>query len=92
MKPHNPAVARRVVTSDSAWVESGGRILVEGSATECLSTEVPAASATYRPTVEASRSAEDASASTKVAGVWTFTSARPTPKARRSAPYELGVD
>ncbi|MER6999090.1 S8 family serine peptidase [Streptomyces sp. NPDC000410] len=66
-----------VVTSGFARLESGGRILGEGSATDWLSTEVPAASAVYRLTVAASRSAEDTSTSTKVAGVWTFTSARP---------------
>ncbi|MFF3328006.1 S8 family serine peptidase [Streptomyces sp. NPDC002888] len=66
-----------VVTSGFARLESGGRILGEGSATDWLSAEVPAASAAYRLTVEASRSAEDTSTSTKVAGVWTFTSARP---------------
>ncbi|WP_189781218.1 S8 family peptidase [Streptomyces capitiformicae] len=65
------------VTTGFARLESGGRILGEGSATDWLSAEVPAASAAYRLTVEASRSAEDTSTSTKVAGVWTFTSARP---------------
>jgi hypothetical protein len=67
------------VTSGFARLESGGRILGEGPATDWLSTEVPAASAAYRLTVEANRSAEDTSTSTKVAGVWTFTSARPAP-------------
>jgi hypothetical protein len=67
-----------IVTSGFARLESGGRILAEGSATDWLSTEVSAASAAYRLTVEASRSAKDTSTSTKVAGVWTFTSARPT--------------
>ncbi|WP_371661902.1 S8 family serine peptidase [Streptomyces sp. NBC_00280] len=66
-----------MVTGGFTRLESGGRILAEGPATEWLSTEVPAASAAYRLTVEASRSAADTSTSTKVAGVWTFTSARP---------------
>ncbi|HET6861090.1 MAG TPA: S8 family serine peptidase [Streptomyces sp.] len=64
-------------TSGFTRLESGGRILAEGPATDWLSAEVPAASAAYRLTVEASRSAADTSTSTKVAGVWTFTSARP---------------
>ncbi|MGP4009274.1 S8 family peptidase [Streptomyces sp. 4N124] len=67
-----------IVTRGFARLESGGRILGEGPATDWLSAEVPAASAAYRLTVEASRSAADTSTSTKVAGVWTFTSARPT--------------
>lgn len=66
-----------IVTGGFARLESGGRILGEGPATDWLSTEVPAASAAYRLTVEAGRSAKDTSTSTKVAGVWTFTSARP---------------
>ncbi|MER7661050.1 MULTISPECIES: S8 family serine peptidase [unclassified Streptomyces] len=65
------------VTSGSAKLESGGRVLAEGQASDWLAAEVPAASAPYRLTVEASRSTEDTSTSTKVAGVWTFTSARP---------------
>ncbi|MFJ7072181.1 S8 family peptidase [Streptomyces sp. NPDC098781] len=65
------------VTGGFARLESGGRILAEGSATDWVGAEVPATSAAYRLTVEASRSAEDTSTSTKVAGVWTFTSARP---------------
>lgn len=67
-----------IVTRGFSRLESGGRILAEGPATEWLSTEVPAASGVYRLTVEAARSAADTSTSTKVAGVWTFTSARPT--------------
>ncbi|MEU9954426.1 S8 family serine peptidase [Streptomyces sp. NPDC050982] len=67
-----------VVTGGFTRLESGGRILNEGSPTEWLTTEVPAASAPYRLTVEASRSAEDTSTSTKVTGEWTFTSALPT--------------
>ncbi|MGI3200303.1 hypothetical protein ACRJ4W_20935 [Streptomyces sp. GLT-R25] len=67
-----------VVTSGFTRLESGGRILEEGPPTEWMTTEVPAASAAYRLTVEASRSAEDTSTSTKVTGVWTFTSALPT--------------
>ncbi|MET9665135.1 S8 family serine peptidase [Streptomyces sp. NPDC006475] len=64
------------VTSGFAKLESGGRVLAEGAATDRLDAEVPAAFAPYRLSVEASRSAEDTSTSTKVAGVWTFTSAR----------------
>jgi hypothetical protein len=66
-----------VVTGGFARLESGGRILAEGPPTDWVGAEVPAASAAYRLTVEASRAAEDTSTSTKVAGVWTFTSARP---------------
>lgn len=65
------------VTSGFARLESGGRIVGEGPATEWLTAEVPAASRAYRLTVEASRSPQDTSTSTKVSGVWTFTSARP---------------
>jgi subtilisin family serine protease len=67
------------VTGGVARLESGGRILGEGPATDMLTAEVPAASAAYRLTVEAKRSTADTSTSTKVAGVWTFTSARPAP-------------
>ncbi|MFD9408718.1 S8 family serine peptidase [Streptomyces sp. NPDC059989] len=66
-----------VVTEGFSRLESGGRVIAEGTATDWLSAEVPAASAVYRLSVEASRSAEDTSTSTKVAAVWTFTSARP---------------
>ncbi|MES5820708.1 S8 family peptidase [Streptomyces sp. RG80] len=65
------------VTGGFARLESGGRVLAEGPAMDWLSAEVPAASAAYRLTVQASRSTADTSTSTKVAGVWTFTSARP---------------
>ena len=65
------------VTGGFARLESGGRILGEGPATDWLTAEVPAASAPYRLTVQANRAAEDTSTSTRVAGVWTFTSARP---------------
>ncbi|MFJ8630876.1 S8 family peptidase [Streptomyces sp. NPDC093568] len=65
------------VTGGFARLESGGRILAESPPTDWVGAEVPAALAPYRLTVEASRSAEDTSISTKVAGVWTFTSARP---------------
>ncbi|MFI1722620.1 S8 family serine peptidase [Streptomyces sp. NPDC020489] len=67
-----------VVTGGFARLESGGQVLGEGPATEWLSAQVPAASAAYRLTVQASRSAADTSTSTKVTGVWTFTSVRPT--------------
>ncbi|ANS70630.1 subtilisin-like protease [Streptomyces lincolnensis] len=65
------------VTGGFARLESGGRILAEGPPTDWVTAEVPAASAAYRLTVQANRSAEDTSTSTKVAGVWTFSSARP---------------
>ncbi|MET8977962.1 S8 family serine peptidase [Streptomyces sp. NPDC004539] len=71
--------ASSVVAKGFARLESGGRVLGEGPATEWLSAEVPAASAAYRLTVEASRAASDTATSTKVTGVWTFTSARPAP-------------
>ncbi|WP_157878047.1 S8 family serine peptidase [Streptomyces torulosus] len=67
------------VTGGVARLESGGRILGEGPATDMLTAEVPAASAAYRLTVEAKRSTADTSTSTTVAVVWTFTSARPAP-------------
>lgn len=60
-----------------ARLESGGRVIAEGSPNGWLSAEVPAASAVYRLTKEASRSAADTSTSTKVSASWTFTSARP---------------
>ncbi len=66
-----------VITDGFARLESGGRVIAEGSANGWLSAEVPAASAAYRLSMEASRSAEDTSISTKVAVAWTFTSARP---------------
>ncbi|MCM2423834.1 S8 family serine peptidase [Streptomyces sp. RKAG293] len=66
-----------VVTEGFTRLESGGRVIAEGSATDWLSAEVPAASAVYRLSMEASRSAEDTSTSTKVAAAWTFTSGRP---------------
>ncbi|MFE1292225.1 S8 family serine peptidase [Streptomyces sp. NPDC058751] len=66
-----------VVTDGFARLESGGRVIAEGSSNDWLSAEVAAPSAVYRLSVEASRSAEDTSTSTKVSSVWTFTSARP---------------
>lgn len=67
-----------VTTGGFARLESGGRVLAEGQPNDWLSAEVPAASAPYRLSMEASRSAEDTSTSTKVAAVWTFASARPS--------------
>ncbi|MFJ3922227.1 hypothetical protein [Streptomyces sp. NPDC090022] len=67
-----------VVTDGFARLESGGRVIAEGSATDWLSAEVPAGSAAYRLSMEASRAPEDTATSTKVAAVWTFTSARPS--------------
>ncbi|WP_449479916.1 S8 family serine peptidase [Streptomyces avidinii] len=63
------------VTGGSSRLESGGRVIAEGAATDWLSAEVPAAPAKYRLTVRASRSPEDTSTSTEVATVWTFASA-----------------
>ncbi|PWG14100.1 peptidase S8 [Streptomyces sp. V2] len=68
-----------VVTKGFARLESGGRVLAEEPAANWVSAEVPAASAAYRLTVEAARAASDTATSTKVTGVWTFTSARPAP-------------
>ncbi|MGW8780296.1 S8 family serine peptidase [Streptomyces sp. NPDC055796] len=65
------------ITDGFSRLESGGRVIAEGSANDWLSAEVPAASAPYRLSMEASRSTQDTSTSTKVAAVWTFTSARP---------------
>ncbi|MFG2622525.1 S8 family serine peptidase [Streptomyces sp. NPDC048507] len=64
-----------VVTDGFSRLESGGRVLAEGAATDWLSAEVPPAPARYRLSVEASRSPEDTSTSTRVAASWTFTSA-----------------
>ncbi|WP_037888732.1 S8 family peptidase [Streptomyces sp. NRRL S-87] len=67
-----------VATGGFSRLESGGRVLAEGAPNDWVSvTDAPAASAVYRLTKEATRSAEDTSTSTKVTGVWTFTSARP---------------
>ncbi|MEU9256482.1 S8 family serine peptidase [Streptomyces sp. NPDC048270] len=78
-----------VTTDGFARLESGGRVIAEGPANGRLSAEVPAASAAYRLSMEASRSAEDTSISTKVAVAWTFTSARPP--AEESAPLPLST-
>ncbi|WP_328663601.1 S8 family serine peptidase [Streptomyces sp. NBC_00328] len=67
-----------VVTDGFARLESGGRVIAESSSNDWVSAEVAAPSAVYRLRAEASRSAEDTSISTKVAAVWTFTSARPS--------------
>lgn len=64
-------------TGGFSRLESGGKILAETSEYGWLSAEVPAAAASYRLSMEASRSPEDTTTSTKVAAVWTFTSARP---------------
>ncbi|MFF8646210.1 S8 family serine peptidase [Streptomyces sp. NPDC015345] len=55
-------------------LESGGRTLAEGGP-GAVYAELPAASAPYRLTMEATRSARDTTTSTKVAAAWTFTSA-----------------
>ncbi|MGW5399555.1 S8 family peptidase [Streptomyces sp. NPDC003952] len=58
-------------------LESGGRVIVETPSTGWISADVPAGSAVYRLTKEATRSAKDTATSTKVRASWTFTSARP---------------
>lgn len=75
-----------IVAGGFGRLESGGRVLAEGAATDWIGAEVPAASAPYRLTFEASRSAADTSTSTKVSGVWTFTSARPASDATARLP------
>ncbi|GHI82797.1 hypothetical protein Sxan_01610 [Streptomyces xanthophaeus] len=65
------------VTGGFTRLESGGKVIAEGSESGWVSAEVPAGSAAYRLSAESSRSAEDTTTSTKVAAVWTFTSARP---------------
>ncbi|MEW2527353.1 S8 family serine peptidase [Streptomyces sp. NPDC047071] len=59
----------------STRLESGGRLIAKG-APGAVNAELPAASAPYRLTMEASRPAKDATTSTKVAVAWTFTSAK----------------
>ncbi|MER7761680.1 S8 family serine peptidase [Streptomyces sp. NPDC097619] len=59
-------------------LESGGRIIAEYDSPGYVGAEVPAASAAYRLTMEGKRPAADATIGTKVAAVWTFTSARPS--------------
>ncbi|MFJ9342228.1 S8 family serine peptidase [Streptomyces sp. NPDC101733] len=64
-----------VVTDGFSRLESGGRVIAEGTATDWVSAEVPSAPTDYRLSVEASRSPADTSTSTKVAASWTFASA-----------------
>ncbi|MFJ4776540.1 S8 family serine peptidase [Streptomyces sp. NPDC088762] len=59
-------------------LESGGQVIAEESSGGWIHAEVPAGSAKYRLSTEATRAPEDTSTSTKVAAVWTFTSARTT--------------
>ncbi|MFJ7265605.1 S8 family peptidase [Streptomyces sp. NPDC099050] len=59
-------------------LESGGRVIAETEPNGWISAEVPAGSAVYRLTKEATRSAKDTATSTKVRASWTFTSARPS--------------
>ncbi|WP_405496821.1 S8 family peptidase [Streptomyces sp. NBC_00096] len=58
-------------------LESGGELIAEGSESGWVGADVPAASAAYRLSAESTRAPEDTATSTKVAAVWTFTSARP---------------
>ncbi|MEV7420801.1 S8 family peptidase [Streptomyces sp. NPDC089919] len=66
-----------VPTGGFARLESGGKVLLQTGPNEWFSTDVPAAKAVYTLTEEATRSSKDATISTKVSGVWTFTSAKP---------------
>ncbi|MEV8536344.1 S8 family serine peptidase [Streptomyces sp. NPDC051211] len=68
------------ITSGSSRLDRNGVKIGEGSA-GWLNADVPAASATYRLSMTANRSAKDTATSTKVAVAWTFTSAR-TPEDR----------
>ncbi|MER7764515.1 S8 family serine peptidase [Streptomyces sp. NPDC097619] len=65
-----------VATSGFTRLESGGRTLGQAGPDEWLTVEAPAASAVYKLTKEATRSAKDTTTSTKVTGVWTFTSGK----------------
>ncbi|MCX5409510.1 S8 family peptidase [Streptomyces sp. NBC_00335] len=66
-----------ISTGGFTRLESGGKVLAETDPHGWISAEVPAGSAVYRLTKEATRSAEDTATSTKVRASWTFTSARP---------------
>ncbi|MEV0504486.1 S8 family serine peptidase [Streptomyces spectabilis] len=63
------------VTKGSTRLESGGRLIAKGEP-GAVNAELPAASAPYRLTMEASRPVKETTTSTKVAVAWTFTSAR----------------
>ncbi|MCX5402835.1 S8 family peptidase [Streptomyces sp. NBC_00335] len=71
-------VGGSVVTRGFTRLESGGKVIAEGSDGGQVNADVPAGSAVYRLSAEASRSPLDTTTSTKVAAAWTFTSARPT--------------
>lgn len=64
-----------VTTGGFIPLESGGRTLAEGSP-GAVSAELPAASASYRLTMEATRAPKVVTTSTKVAATWTFKSAK----------------
>lgn len=68
-----------VTTGGFTRLESGGRTIAEGGP-GAVNADLPAASASYRLTMEATRAATVATTSTKVAAVWTFKSAK-TPDA-----------
>lgn len=70
-------VGGSAVTGGFTRLESGGKVIAEGSDTGWVSADVPAGSAAYRLSAESSRSPQVTTTSTKVAAVWTFTSARP---------------
>ncbi|MGW1768860.1 S8 family serine peptidase [Streptomyces sp. NPDC002073] len=61
-------------TQGFSRLESGGRILARSDA-GALYADVPAGSAAYKLTMEASRSPKDTAIGTKVTAVWGFTSA-----------------
>ncbi|MER5252667.1 S8 family peptidase [Streptomyces sp. NPDC002855] len=64
-----------VTTGGFTRLESGGRTIAEGGP-GAVSAELPAASASYRLIMEATRAAKVSTTSTKVAAVWTFKSAK----------------
>ncbi|WSK24902.1 S8 family peptidase [Streptomyces sp. NBC_01298] len=66
-----------IPTGGFTRLESGGKVIAETPSTGWFSAELPAGSAVYRLTREATRSAKDTATSTKVRASWTFTSARP---------------
>ncbi|MFD4476758.1 S8 family serine peptidase [Streptomyces sp. NPDC058471] len=68
-----------VTTGGFTRLESGGRTIAEGGP-GAVNADLPAASASYRLTMEATRAATVATTSTKVAAAWTFKSAK-TPDA-----------
>ncbi|MFI8932690.1 S8 family serine peptidase [Streptomyces sp. NPDC053474] len=64
-----------LTTGGFTRLESGGRTVAEGEP-GAVNADLPAASAPYKLTMEASRPAKATTTSTKVSVAWTFTSAR----------------